>query len=153
MKEKLIQNTIIVYILLGPITTLIVRLTETMDFSFYIFPVTIDSIDLRPDPEQTREWRIGTLIIPFFNIKILVFGLLSMIKTLGDKTQTRRRFFIMLLLLTSIRFVLLFLYSDYNSDGINYYFGLLGHILLITGIIWVLKKRTHNNMFALWPGD
>ena len=140
MKEKLIKNSIIVYILLGPIITLIGGLTETMDCSFYIFPVTIDSLDLRPDPEQTKEWRIGTLIISFFNIKILVFGLLSIIKTVADETQTRQRFFIMLLLLTSIRFVQLFLYSDYSSDGINYYFGLLAHILLITGIIWVLKK-------------
>jgi hypothetical protein len=73
MREKLIQNSIIVYVLLGPIATLIGGLTETMDFSFYIFPVTIDSLDLRPDPEQSRELILAALIIPFFNLKILVF--------------------------------------------------------------------------------
>lgn len=143
MKERRLHLYIVTLLLSGPVITFIAGLSETFDFLFYLFPVTIESIDLGLVPVKIREFRIGGIVLLFFNTKIILFGLIvfKKLKQGADKITCLRRFYVMILLMTSIRLLMLLFF--YNTDGLNFIIGLVGHLIWIIGLVWVIRKRTH----------
>ena len=149
MKGRRLHIYIVALILAGPVVTLIAELVEALDFLFYIFPVTINSIDLRVDPEQVRELRIAGMILPLFHIKIIVFGVIAMTKLIQNSGDHNclRRFYIMILFVTSVRLLSMLFY--YELDTLDYVMGLFASFQIL-GLLWLLKRRTHNYVYKSW---
>ena len=144
MKERRLHLCLVSLILAGPVITSISGFFGS-DFLFYIFPVTIDSIDLRVDPEQVKELRIAGFIIPLFNIKIIAFGIIALTKLtrrIEDK-NVLSRLYVMVIVVSSAR--LLWMFLNYNTSADLYYFvGLFGDLIWTVGLVWVIKKRINN---------
>lgn len=149
MKDRRLHIYIVALILAGPVVTLIAEPVEALNFLFYLFPVTISSIDLRVDPEQVRELRIVGMIFPLLHIKILVFGVIAVTKLIQDREDHNclRRFYIMILFVTSVKLLSMLLY--YELDALDYVIGLFTSFQIL-GLLWLLKKRTHNHVHNSW---
>lgn len=149
MNDKRLHIYIVSLILAGPVVTLIAERVDALDFLFYIFPVTIGSIDLRVDPEQVRELRIAGMIWPLFHIKIVVFGVIAMTKLIqsSEDHNCLRRFYIMILFATSVGLLSMLFY--YELGALDYVIGLFASFQIL-GILWLLKKRTHNYVHKSW---
>ena len=138
MSLNKIHIVVILFVLLGPIITLFFDRTENLNFTFYIFPVTINTIDLRISPDIYKEQRIPSMLFPILNIKILIFGILVLVNFIQNFNNyyLLKRFYIILLLVSVMRLIAYVAFITDNFSGLIFF----AKLVWTVGLILILLK-------------
>ena len=103
MKGRQLYVVIIATILAGPVMTWMAEASDNFEFLFYLFPVTIDAIDIRPSLEHLKGDGAVAFAVGLYNIKIIVFTIIALGRLLWcvDARGIVRRLYVMTLLVVS----------------------------------------------------
>ena len=152
MKARQLHIFVVATILIGPAITWMVEGLENFSFLFYLFPVTIDAIDIRPSLEHLKGEGAVALAVGLFNIKIIVFTILALGRLLWcvDDRGIVRRLYVMTLLVVSASLLGALSFHEYGTDTFNLPIGIPGDIVWTISLLWIIKNRTYIKPNRSW---
>lgn len=144
MTDRQSHILIVSLVLVGPIVTLICGFAERFYFTFYLFPVTIDSFFISFDPQDYKELRMVAIIVPLFYIKVFVIGTISLFRlsTKGTDNILLKRFYVLVFIISSLKLLGIFVINS-DSDRLNFVSGVLA-FLSWTIFLGLAIKKTAN---------
>lgn len=133
MDDRRIHIWIISVILTGPLITLVARLLDGFHFTFYLFPITVNSLFVPFDNDTSKELIIAGLIVPLFVFKSLIIGGIVWRKVYMNQSEGNLliRFYLLVLVICAFELVGLFIrISDANG-------GLTHGMRFVIIVVWI----------------
>jgi hypothetical protein len=153
MTNRVFHLSLVGWVVLGPFMFFITFAFGVSDFSFFLFPITLESFLLLPGTDLTKDLSYLRLIVPFFILKIFVIGIITWIKLSKSKHggPMLTRFYVLVLVVLFIKLVALL-----TSDVAHQYgFAIAAVLIWVILISVALRKHLSNSGISpvLAPND